>query len=520
MINLRIAFLICASLLLTACATTNNQSQCLGSEASTERLFLEQMSHDSVLITWRGAAEKLCYGTSQSGLNTEVNAKIDGKNKLAKLSGLSAETKYFYSVGGAPNAPDSQHFITAPRTGAVPKDGTSRFWILGDSGTASQVDNQGKPKYPGAQQAVIEGFNKFNTSQADKKLDLILLLGDNAYTAGTDQQWQTAYFDIYSDILKSVASVPTIGNHEMGYAPFDICRFMKVEGCANGAVEYMIGGASFASDHLDYDGNRDGIADGTGMPYFEIFNIPTKAELGGVASGTEHYYSINYANVHIVSLDSQLSTQDQAQMTTMKEWLIADLSSNQQDWTVVIFHHPPYSKGENHDSDIEQREIDMRTTFAPLFEAHGVDVVYSGHAHNYERSWYLNGHHGKSDTFDAHIHAELNTKGEPLLGQLSAPYQQISPSSGLDDKAVYTVAGNAGKAGKFNPCKEGVSIGCTTPTWLMHPAHRSFEPLAEDYLPHGIARMGSVVLEATETTLTSRFIDLNGEQLDYFIIQK
>ena len=35
----------------------------------------------------------------------------------------------------------------------------------------------------------------------------------------------------------------------------------------------------------------------------------------------------------------------------MMDWLLADLGSNSRDWTVVIFHHPPYTKGANHDSD-------------------------------------------------------------------------------------------------------------------------------------------------------------------------
>ena len=39
------------------------------------------------------------------------------------------------------------------------------------------------------------------------------------------------------------------------------------------------------------------------MPYLNIFSLPTNGEVGGLPSGTEQYYSFDYANVHIVSLD-------------------------------------------------------------------------------------------------------------------------------------------------------------------------------------------------------------------------
>ena len=108
---------------------------------------------------------------------------------------------------------------------------------------------------------------------------------------------------------------------------------------------------STSSNPDDYDGNKDLQPDGTGMPYLDIFSLPSDGESGGLASGTEQYYSVDYGNVHVVSLDSQLSARDPAQREAMKEWLVADLAANDRDWTIVIFHHPPYTKGANHDSD-------------------------------------------------------------------------------------------------------------------------------------------------------------------------
>ena len=94
-------------------------------------------------------------------------------------------------------------------------------------------------------------------------------------------------------------------------------------------------------------GNHDFKTD-RGAPYFEIFSLPTDGKTGGVASGTESYYSFNFANIHFVSLDTEVS--DRLPDSAMYRWLVADLKVNRQDWTVIFFHHPLYSKG-RHDSD-------------------------------------------------------------------------------------------------------------------------------------------------------------------------
>ena len=304
---------------------------------------------------------------------------------------------------------------------------------------------------------------------------------------------------------------PTIGNHEMGGTDFDLSTFF---GYPPGSVIGFIGGTNSSSDPLSWDDGDDTTVD-NGPPYLDIFSLPSGGEVGGAPSGTEQYYSFDYANVHVVSLDSQLSNRDDKQRAAMADWLIADLSSNSRDWTIVIFHHPPYSKGENHNSDNEGAEIDMREVFTPIFEDYGVDVVYSGHAHSFERSYYMNGHQGFSDTFDVSVHAELNGMGDGASGQGAEEYSQISKGSGVDDKAVYTVAGSAGKADEYDPCDvdpdtgEEPELGCTRSDWLLHPAHY-----------FSLADKGSVVVDASEDELTSRFINVNGEVLDHFTITR
>jgi 3',5'-cyclic AMP phosphodiesterase CpdA len=204
-----------------------------------------------------------------------------------------------------------------------------------------------------------------------------------------------------------------------------------------------VAGVSISADQATYDGDGNLQPDGTGMPYFDIFSLPTAAESGGVPSGTEAYFAVDYGNVHIVSLDTQLVARDPGQRAAMKDWLIADLAANNRDWTVVIFHHPPYSKGTNHDSDtanqrlgIDQPQWDIRNEFTPVFDMYGVDVVYSGHSHSYERSYYLSGLTVTTSQMTAlNDYVELKD-GAPALGRGADAYQQLSPTSGGIDRQL------------------------------------------------------------------------------------
>jgi len=505
-------------------AMGGNAAVCAGVETETSRLFLEQVSDTSATISWRGDADYLCFGEEQAELSTLVEAVEEGGHKRARLTGLEPETLYHYSIGAAAVAGSGQSFRTAPRPGESPEDGNVHIWILGDSGTAAETDDEGVLEHPGEAEAVRDGYFKYNREHAKgEPLDLVLFLGDTAYPSGTDTDWQGNFFEVYPDVLKSTYAVQTLGNHEMGQGPINICMFIQMPQCEDGPFVMPIGGASMSSDPMSYDADGDGEPDGTGPAYLSIFDLPSDGQVGGVPSGTEQYYSINYANVHVVSLDSTVTVQDPAKLEVMRDWLIEDLKANDQDWTVVIFHHPVYSKGQNHDSDLEEREIVMRETFVPVFDAYGVDVVFSGHAHSYEQSWYITGHTGLSDTFDATQHAEMDADGDSTLGQTNDPYPQVSAISQADDKVVYVVAGNAGHVsfeGADKPCPEGEMYGCRPRDWLQHPAHRMFDKLAEDYMPNGIFRLGSVVLDATADTLTTRAIDDDGGVLDYFIIRK
>lgn len=503
--NLHPVMLACAAALLTACSSGSNNftfdSSCSGSESTPSRLLLQQLSDTSVIVKWRGDATAACIGTSPDNMTTEVVATdTGGGHREALFTDLAAQTTYYYSVGAAATAPVGQQFRTAPAPGSLPEDGNTRLWLIGDSGTGGDDERE---EHEGEALMVLAGMEKFVATDGEP-VDLFLMLGDNAYEVGSDFNHQQAVFETYPALLKTVGVWPTIGNHEMGIGE-----------------AAPIGGLSMSSDPNSY---RAAATDAPSrMPYLDIFTLPANAELGGAPSGTEQYYSFDYGNVHVVSLDSQLSARDATQRAAMREWLIDDLASNAADWTIVIFHHPPYSKGANHDSDdadtrtFDLPQKDMREEFVPVFDQYGVDLVYGGHSHSYERSYYLHNHTGTSDTFSPAEHAELvdNNPDRPASGRDGQAYAQLSPTSGgIDDRVVYTVAGNSGKADS--------SAGFLTAPeeWLRHNAH--IEQPADTVTPkrRGLNVIGSVVVDASEKTLIASMIDVNGVVLDRFTINR
>jgi 3',5'-cyclic AMP phosphodiesterase CpdA len=88
----------------------------------------------------------------------------------------------------------------------------------------------------------------------------------------------------------------------------------------------------------------------------------------------ERYYAFSKKNVKFFVLDSDYMDPKQLQ------WIDSELKSARDDWKIVYFHHPLYSSGGRHGS-----EVDLRVTLEPLFVKYGVNVVYSGHDHIYER---------------------------------------------------------------------------------------------------------------------------------------
>ena len=241
----------------------------------------------------------------------------------ARLQGLSASTTYNYDVFMAgADATPGQDSFT---TAPRSGGGTVRFIAFGDSGIGSSAQSQ------------------LAARMAADTFDLALHTGDVSYgtAAGVGGPSYTQYdnwvFGVYSPWLRSRPFYPSIGNHD---------------------------------DEVDF-----------ARAYRDVFVLPDHAASATYPDNAERYYSFDYGPIHFIALDTERAFLDGGRLQAQLAWLDADLAATTQPWRVVYFHRPPYSSGTGHGSSAA-----VRQAFAPLFERYRVQLVLSGHDHDYERS--------------------------------------------------------------------------------------------------------------------------------------
>ena len=120
-------------------------------------------------------------------------------------------------------------------------------------------------------------------------------------------------------------------------------------------------------------------------------NIPFYAALGNhddpnqryykpFGMGGRRFYTYQKKDVRFFALDSNYMDKDQ------QAWLERELKDSNAKWKIAYFHHPLYSSGATHGS-----EVDLRAIIEPMFVKYGIDVVFAGHEHFYERLKAQNG---------------------------------------------------------------------------------------------------------------------------------
>ncbi|MGE4620348.1 MAG: metallophosphoesterase family protein, partial [Planctomycetota bacterium] len=394
--------------------------------------YLQMVTSDSIVVRWRTdnpTDSGVRFGTSPGVLTDIVTSTTGVIDHEVSLTGLDPSTRYYYAIGTATEdlAGDTldHFFVTSPVVGT---DEPFRVWSIGDFGTAGA-----------GQLAVRDSY--YNFAGADYT-NLWLMLGDNAYFNGTDTEYQQAVFNVYEDLLVQTPFTSTRGNHET-----------------------------------------------SSSVYYGLVTNPTAGQAGGVASGTEAFFSFDYGNVHFVCLDSEGS--DLSPLGPMLTWLELDLATTTQDWIIAYFHHPPYTKG-THDSDNPLdsggKMRDMRQNALPVLEAGGVDLTLAGHSHVYERSYLIDGHYGTTGTWNDSLHLVDSGSGDPLG---SGSYvKDPDPNQG----AVYIVMGSSGQLGTGT---------------LNHPA-----------MFKSVPALGSIVLDFDGYEMTVTMVRNDGGIEDVFNISK
>lgn len=415
----------------------------------TRNPYIQNTTDNSVVVMWRtnvpttGAVR---YGTVHGTYSSLVDSSGFKEDHEIKISGLAPDTKYYYhlSVSGTDTLgrfDNTFYFKTAPTPGDV--SGTVGFWILGDGGQ------------PGTGQSNVH--STFLNSGFRDSLDMILMLGDNAYSDGLDDEFQDGLFDTQLDsVIRNTPMYSCVGNHEVRYV------------------------------------TAHSVSSPESTPYYQIYNFPTQGEGGGLASGTESYFSWDYGNVHFISINAEEEDLD-SNTSTMWSWCESDLQQNTMDWVVTIVHQGPYTKG-SHDSDTESEHVEFRENFLPLFEEYGVDLTMSGHSHSYERSRFIKGHYGVSSTYNAVSHEVQTGFGRmPGSGTLTndCAYEKTS-DDGVG--AIYCTAGSSSKKGSYANNHNANIVN--------------------------INEYGSVYVEVNDNKLSYYFLEDDGDTTDYLQILK
>jgi hypothetical protein len=176
-----------------------------------------------------------------------------------------------------------------------------------------------------------------NVQQVMKLNPSIVLNSGDLVARGTEyKQWKEQYFDPLRGLSEYVPIFPCLGNHERN------------------------------ADH-----------------YYNYTSVPNEND--------EVYYSFDYANAHIISLNSNTRDAPFQLGDAQTEWLIKDLKANQdKQWTIVFFHHPLFR------CHPTRGITQQRWVWQPIFDEYGVDLVVNGHDHYYQRTYAIGNYTGEA----------------------------------------------------------------------------------------------------------------------------
>tara|TARA_R110001592_G_scaffold237306_6_gene496234 strand:- start:47097 stop:48710 length:1614 start_codon:yes stop_codon:yes gene_type:complete len=409
--------------------------------------YLNTATQTGIKVLFRTAEPCLAQVnvTLENGEITPFTAnETSDSNHVVLIDGLQPGKTYPYQclcndVALTDNSDSSFYFRTLPSDDYA---GPINIWAIGDFGEGSPEQKQVKNAY----QAYMKA-NNWNT-------DVWLMLGDNAYGDGTDEEYQTKNFEIYPDLYRNTTAWPAPGNHD--YKSVDI---------------------------ITHNG-----------PYYDIYDLPKEGQSGGLASGTEFYYSFDVGNTHFVCLNSEWTPYIYAPIASpMALWLIADMQQSKKTWKVAFWHQPPYTKGSHDSDDPFSIMATFRQNILPFLELGGCDIALQGHSHCYERSFLLSGHYGYSQLFNEKRHVVDGSSGKISEG---TPYYKAKSGLNANKGTVYNVVGNSGKVSESGT--------------MDHPVM---------YYSDNVT-LGSAAIRIHGDTLTSRYISNVGDVLDEYTIIK
>lgn len=301
--------------------------------------FVQNVRTTSAQIVWQtslistGTVE---VGISSNLLNLAFANGATNSTQAVLLSGLLPQTLYYYRVrswfGGEQFVSPVFSFRTFSETGEI------TFALVGDSGAGSLA------QYDVARQLELA------------RPDLVLHLGDMVYDSFKSGAADLRFLSVYRRQMREVPWFATMGNHDI--------------------------------DMVERD-----------TAYQDSLFLPTNS-----VSGTEHYYSFDHGEAHFVCLfvpdlkfRADLAHLALTNGSPQYEWLTNDLARTAKPWKILFFHLPvstsSFHAAEDQNANNVSDQADLQEIILPIAREYGVQVIFNGHDHNFERFAPIQGVH-------------------------------------------------------------------------------------------------------------------------------
>lgn len=329
------------------------------------------------------------------------------------------------------------------------KDQPYRFAVFGDCGIDTPAQGQ------------------IADRTLEARPDFLVMTGDLVYQRGRISEYRKNFWPYYTGarpVMESTLTVAAPGNHDiltadLEKAPDGLAYYYYWSQPLNGPV----------TDEKDKSATPlKGADDKTAA--FRAASGPNFPRMSS--------FSFDYADAHWTFLDANpyVDWTD----ARLRKWLADDLAkARKARWRFVAFHQPGFHSSRSHQGEKQMRLVHE------IFEKGGVDVVFAGHVHNYQRSFpILTGPKAGA------AREELDKNDWPVDHAFDG--LRVQKTGGV----VYIVDG-AGGAGLYNPDQES------------KPGE--WNPFTDKF--HSTAHSLSVV-DVRGGTLTLRQIAADGRELD------
>jgi len=401
-------------------------------------------------------------------------------NYYSVLKGLDDGATYYYRVSG-PGLPEGG-FASSFR--ARTHSGRFSFEVVGDEGYFPAKPNSNPPRRVNYEARIVhEMYKAHNLSVPGAprlpEPDIAVNTGDNVYFDGSEDNYRDFWMPVWNnDVSSNETGAPFIrhipyyivdGNHDLGSTGIsanllasdnagkysggtgggDALQFFNnfyfpLNGPLGVDPQYIFNGdtSSPTGFYFSYNG-----VDYNSPAAIEAFRASTTVDTG---RGTKRQidmmgnYSFDEGNAHFVFLDANphlfgaiLSYAPTYQgppqkfppyPSILRKWLVNDLDASDQTWKIVVFHQPAFSSG-----NLTMRNWQMRR-IAKFLEDHGVNVVFNGHEHNYQRTYPLRAMNTVADV--------PSVSGPPAVA-IDSGFDGVQDT--VPDGVIYVVEGAGGE---------------------------------------------------------------------------